>query len=162
MIKYVKGDILKSEANAIAHGVAPNDHFEHGLALSLREQWPSMVKDFRHWCHNQNPKPGDAWIWSGADGTRVVNLLTQENSNQAHGHHPGKAKTEYVNHALKALRKVIEKEPLSSVAIPKLATGVGGLSWDEVKPLIEKHLGDLPTPVFVYEEFHAGQKASET
>ena len=37
MIKYVKGDLLLSEAELVAHGVAPGDHFDHGLALALRE-----------------------------------------------------------------------------------------------------------------------------
>lgn len=42
MIHYVSGDILLSKAAAIAHGVAPNDHMDHGLALALRERWPAM------------------------------------------------------------------------------------------------------------------------
>jgi O-acetyl-ADP-ribose deacetylase (regulator of RNase III) len=48
MIKYVAGDILLSKSGMIAHGVAPNDDFGQGLALSMRKNWPSMYKDFRH------------------------------------------------------------------------------------------------------------------
>jgi O-acetyl-ADP-ribose deacetylase (regulator of RNase III) len=59
MIKEVTGDILLSKAGAIAHGVAPHDDFKQGLALALREQWPAMYKDFRHYCQTYNPKPGD-------------------------------------------------------------------------------------------------------
>ncbi len=48
MIYEVSGDILLSEARAIAHGVAPNDNFANRLpALSLREHWPALYKDFR-------------------------------------------------------------------------------------------------------------------
>ena len=43
MIKEVHGDILLTSAQAIAHGVAPNDHFDRGLALSLRENYPSNI-----------------------------------------------------------------------------------------------------------------------
>ena len=71
MIKEVAGDILLTKAQAIAHGIAPNDHFNSGLALSLREQWPAMYQDFRHYCHATHPKPGTAWIWSGAGGQRM-------------------------------------------------------------------------------------------
>lgn len=60
MIKEVSGDILLSKADAIVHGVAPYDHFDSGLALSLREQWPSLFKDFKHYCHQFNPKPGNS------------------------------------------------------------------------------------------------------
>jgi O-acetyl-ADP-ribose deacetylase (regulator of RNase III) len=38
MIREVKGDILLSRAEAIAHGVASFDHFDSGLALSLRQE----------------------------------------------------------------------------------------------------------------------------
>ena len=72
MIKEVQGDILLSGAQAIAHGVSPNDNFAQGLALSLREQWPALYKDFRHYCHDAHPKAGDAWLWGAADGTRIV------------------------------------------------------------------------------------------
>jgi O-acetyl-ADP-ribose deacetylase (regulator of RNase III) len=47
------------------------------------------------------------------------------------------------------------------VALPALATGVGGLAWADVKPLIEQHLGDLSIPVYVYTTYHAGVKAVE-
>jgi hypothetical protein len=48
MIHEVAGDMLLSEAAAVTHGVAPNENFANGLALSLRERWPGMYKDFRH------------------------------------------------------------------------------------------------------------------
>lgn len=159
MIYKVSGDILLTNAQAIAHGVAPNDHFNQGLALSLRERYPSMAKDFRHYCHLQNPKAGEVWFWGGADGI-IINLMTQEAAPDDNAH-PGKATTKYVGHALKALRTMIEDENITSIALPKLATGVGGLDWDEVLPLIEQHLGDLDIPVVIYESYVKGQKANE-
>lgn len=160
MIKEVSGDILLSKAQAIAHGVAPNDNFASGLALSLRERWPAMYKDFRHYCHTQHPKAGELWTWGTAGGVRIVNLLTQEEA-YGHGAKPGKASVEYVNHALRNLHKLIEEEGFSSVSLPRLATGVGGLSWDSVAPLIEHHLGGLHIPVIVYTTFHQGVAADE-
>ena len=160
MIYEVEGDILLSESKAMAHGVAPNDDFKNGLALSLRENWPSLYKDFRHFSHGNHPKEGTIWSWVNANGNRIFNLFTQEHAKTKNSH-PGKAKTSYVNHALKELRTEIEKEKIESVALPKLATGVGGLDWDEVKPLIDKHLGDLDIPVYIYTKYTKGQKANE-
>ena len=160
MIHEVEGDILLTGAQAIAHGVAPNDPMNQGLALSLHERYPAMHKDFHHWCHQQHPKPGEAWAWGGAEGARIINLLTQEGG-YGGGNKPGKASEPNVNHALRALKKIIQKEGFSSVALPRLATGVGGLDWDQVKPLIQSQLGDLDIPVYVYVTFHAGQKANE-
>ena len=83
MIHEVSGDILLTQAQAIAHGVAPNDHFDSGLALALREKWPAMAKDFRHYAHPSHPKPGEIWTWGGVGGARIFNLMTQEGD---HGH----------------------------------------------------------------------------
>jgi len=160
MLHFVSGDIMLSGAKAIAHGVAPYDHLDHGLALALRERWPAMAKDFRHYCHDQHPKAGELWAWAGADGIRIINLLTQEPA-RSQNQKPGKATLAHVGHALHALQRYVDKEKLESLALPRLATGVGGLAWDDVKPLIEKHLGELAIPVYIYETFHAGQKASE-
>ena len=162
MIREVQGDILLSKAAGIAHGVAPGDHFETGLALQLREQWPAMVRDFRHYCHTTHPAPGQLWTWAGANGQRVFNLLTQDAAPGEHSHsRPGRAKLEHVNHALRALRKVVEEEKLASLALPRLATGVGGLAWEEVKPLVQQHLGDLAIDVYVYTGYQKGVTAAE-
>jgi O-acetyl-ADP-ribose deacetylase (regulator of RNase III) len=159
MIHEVHGDILLTKAQAIAHGIAPNDPFDRGLALALREKWPMMHKDYRHYAHQTHPKPGEIWEWGGF-GARIINLLTQD-GNFEQGTHPGHASPANVNHCLKRLRHAIEKQDLKSIALPRLATGVGGLKWEDVKPLIQQHLGTLEIPVIVYTEYHAGQQAKE-
>ena len=160
MLKEVAGDILLTKAEALAHGVAPNDNFANGLALALRERWPAMYKDFRHYAQTFTPKTGELWTWAGVGGIRIVNLYTQEAA-AGHGAKPGRATIENVNHCLKALYKLIETEKFKSVALPRLATGVGGLDWKDVKPLIQKHLGYLSIPVYVYGTYHPGIQAEE-
>ena len=160
MIHEVTGDILLTKAQAIAHGVAPNDHFDSGLALALRERWPAMAKDFRHWAHQEHPKPGSTWFWGGAGGVRIFNLLTQEGRHE-HGAKPGRATLTHVAHALADLARQVQAEGLESLALPRLATGVGGLEWDEVFPLVRQHLGGLGIPVYVYSTCRAGVAANE-
>jgi O-acetyl-ADP-ribose deacetylase (regulator of RNase III) len=162
MIREVHGDLLLSGATAIAHGVAPNDPFSQGLALALREKAPALYKDFRHYCQTQHPKPGSLWTWAGSDGVRVVNLFTQEPVEGHHGGRPGRASLTHVSHALKALRQLAEAEKFSSLALPRLATGVGRLDWQEVQPLIAQHLGGLGIPVYVYAIYQAGVRGAET
>ena len=159
MIRDVHGDILLSKADVVAHGVAPNDDFSNGLALALRERWPAMYKDFRHYCRVSHPAEGDLWIWGGP-GVRIANLFTQKAA-YGHGAHPGAAALEHVNAALRAFHRVIEKEGFSSVALPRLATGVGRLAWDDVRPLVEHHLGALSIPVYLYSVYEPNHPAQE-
>ena len=165
-IYEVEGDILLSGAQVIAHGVAPGDHFDSGLALALRERWPSLHKDFRHYCRVNHPKAGEIWSWGGVspDGgaaVRIVNLLTQEAAPNPTGR-PGRASLENVGHSLRSLARYIKDEGITSLALPRLATGVGGLQWTDVKPLIPHYLAEVAIPVFVYAVYHKGQKATES
>lgn len=160
MIHRVSGDILKSRAQVIAHGVAPNDPMKQGLALALREKYPALQKDYHHWCSQAHPKPGSAWMWGGPGGARVVNLLTQEGG-YGQGSHAERATLKNVRDSLRALAKLAADEGFTSIALPRLATGVGGLDWDEVASIIEERLGDLPIPVYVYTEYHPNKQAPE-
>jgi len=156
----VTGDILKTRAQVIAHGVSPNDNFAQGLALSLREQWPAMYKDFRHHAQLGQQQPGGLWAWGGAEGRRIVALFTQEPPKNKGGR-PGRATLQHVGHALRELRKLIDSEGFASVALPRLATGVGELEWSDVAPLVQQHLGDLDIPVIVYTIYRPGVAADE-
>lgn len=160
MLHELSGDILLSGAKAIAQGVAPNDDFHHGLALQLRERMPAMYKDFRHYCQTQHPKSGELWTWMSADGRYLVNLFTQDAA-YAHGSKPGHASLSHVNHTLHALRAFVQKEKVTSLALPSLACGVNGLDWNDVQPLIEKQLGDLGMPIYLYTHYQKGIKANE-
>lgn len=161
MIHEVRGDILLSDAEAVVVGVSPNDHFDQGLSLSLRERWPSMSRDYRHWAHHRNPKPGAVWIWSGPQGKRIICLVIQDDEAHTHSAQVGKSRIEYVNHALRELSGLIAKEGITSVAIPKLASGSGRLAWNEVRSLIENHLRDSGAQVLVYSDYVAGVAAKE-
>lgn len=160
MLHEVTGDILPTGARMLAHGVAPNDDFHSGLALALREHWPALYKDSRHWCKQTSPQPGGLWVWAAPSGLRIANLLTQEPGDHR-GAHPGRARLEHVNHALRALHAFVEQEGIESLALPRLACGVGGLEWAQVRPLLAQHLGNGPARVYIYGTYRKGERAFE-
>ena len=86
---------------------------------------------------------------------RVINLITQDGGYE-HGSKPQRATASSVNHALRALRKLIVDEHIASVALPRL----GGLDWSEIKPLIDNQLGDIAAEIYVYRESAPGKKAA--
>ena len=162
MIKEVTGDLLLTKAKTIAHCVAPHDHFDQGLALGLRTNFPSMAKDFRHYCRIHNPKPGEIWSWGGVGGIRIVNLMAQEPAvSRRSAENPGKASIKHLNNCLRKLADFMQEENIEEVAIPKLATGVGGLEWDEVRHSVNEYLGDLPARVIVYTTYAKDVEAEE-
>ena len=165
MIKEVTGDILLSKADLIAHGISAQDPFDSGLALALRERWPSLVKDYRHDTRSKAISAGEVWGWTGVQeqgGTRkILNMVTQDTLGQGPGAKPTKASIENVRKALQNLVKHVRAHEITSVALPRLATGVGGLEWAEVQPLIAQYLGALGIPVIVYSTYQKDVAANE-
>jgi O-acetyl-ADP-ribose deacetylase (regulator of RNase III) len=160
MIYKVEGDILLSKAQVLVHSVGVNDPMDKGLALELRNKYPSLHKDLNRWCHQHDTKPGEAWMWIGKNNTRIVSLITHE-TKESNDHHYDKATLNNIRHALAALVKMVTVEKLTSLALPKLGNGFGDLDWDDVWPLIENNLDALNIPVYVYVAYHPGQQADE-
>lgn len=48
-----------------------------------------------------------------------------------------------------------------SLGLPRLAAGVGGLDWANVKPPVRSHLGGLTIPLFVFVKYHKGVTSAE-
>lgn len=153
MIKEVYGNIIWSKSDAIVQGIAQNEDFSEGLASSVKEEWPAIEEDFKQCCCNHGLKQGDVWEWENASGVNVMNLVTHGDSK--------KASLGSLDDSLSCLASLVKKRGLKSLAIPKVGTDVGNLDWREVKPLIEKHLGELEIPVYLYSIFHKNIAAVE-
>ena len=65
----------------------------------------------------------------------VVNFPTKR-------HWRGKSRIEDIDAGLIDLVRVIRELNIRSIAIPPLATNLGGLSWADVRPRIESALGE--------------------
>ena len=66
----------------------------------------------------------------------IVNFPTKR-------HWRGNSRMEDVEAGLRNLADVIQERNIRSIAIPPLASGLGGLEWDEVRPRIEESLRSL-------------------
>jgi O-acetyl-ADP-ribose deacetylase (regulator of RNase III) len=66
----------------------------------------------------------------------IVNFPTKQ-------HWRDGSQMEWIDAGLQDLRRFIVQEGVTSVAIPALGVGNGGLSWAEVQPRIEATLNDL-------------------
>lgn len=160
MIYEVQGDILMSRAEVIAQGVSVNDPMTSGLARKLQEKFPSMRDQFIEWCTDTNPEPGDIWLWGGNTKTQVLNLIVGEAVDPALGRasRPNKIA---VHRAFRAVNKLVVDERLSSIAMPKIGSGTGGIDWLEVRGMMDSQLGELLIPLFVYVAELDGMLASE-
>ena len=140
------GNIAFSKADAIVQGIAADEDFSQGVALAVSQKYPGIVEDFAHFRATTPPQPGGLWVWHDGASRNIVSLFIRA----AAADHRGTAKLEWLDRALSQLRELAQRENFRSIALPRLGTGAGDLDWRDVKPLIQKHLGDLPAKVFLY------------
>ncbi len=160
MIYEVQGDILMSRAEVIAQGVSVNDPMSSGLSRKLQEKFPSMRARFIEWCEESKAEPGDVWLWKGTGKTKILNLVVGEAPDPALGR-PSRPDKIAVNRTFRALNKLVVDERLSSIAMPMIGSGPGGIDWLEVRGMMHSQLSELLIPVFVYVTELEGMLASE-
>jgi O-acetyl-ADP-ribose deacetylase (regulator of RNase III) len=149
-IEFVTGDLFANrfKAEALAHGCNCAGSMGAGIAVGFRERYPRMFEEYRRRCKAKPPEfaLGGVFLWRDKRRPDVFNLGTQPR--------PGRGATyEAVEAALKAMRETADAEKITSIAMPRIAAGYGGLSWKKVRALIEAAFAEWPGTVYVYEEF---------
>lgn len=142
MLKYVEGDIFYSPAQVLVNTVNTVGVMGKGLALSFKRRYPEMFERYRKICDEHKLTIGKLFIWYGQDHW-VLNFPTKENWRNP-------SKLSYIENGLKTFCRIYANYNITSIAFPKLGCGNGDLKWDDVKPLMEKYLKDLPIDVYIY------------
>ena len=146
MIYYVSGDLLESDSEALVNAVNCVGIMGKGIALSFKKKFPNMFLQYKEACSLKLIRPGKVSIYQINDSlnTRyIINFPTKDHWRQ-------KSRLSYISEGLKDLVRVIDKYHISSIAIPMLGCGNGGLNWNDVIELIEFFLSDLNCSVYVY------------
>lgn len=140
MIEYKTGDILAEEADALVNTVNCVGVMGRGIALQFKRAWPENFKAYAAACRRHEVQPGRMFVFATGRLTPlryIVNFPTKR-------HWRGKSRIEDIEAGLAALVEEVRARGIHSVAVPPLGAGLGGLDWKEVRPLIERALGDLP------------------
>lgn len=138
-MKYIKGNLFEAKTDALVNAVNTVGVMGKGIALQFKQTFPHNYKVYRAACKNGELVPGRLLAVNdfglGIDKL-IINFPTKKDWKQ-------KSEYEYVASGLTELAKLIETESIKSIAIPALGCGNGGLDWEKVKLMIEKHLGHL-------------------
>jgi O-acetyl-ADP-ribose deacetylase (regulator of RNase III) len=150
-IEFVTGDLFANRfgAEALAHGCNCQGSMGAGVATGFRDRYPAMYAEYRRKCKAQ-PRafnPGDAWLWKADGQPWVFNLATHEGVWRA------RASYEAIEAALTSVRRQADREGVTSIAVPWVGAGYGGLSWRKVRAVIEKAFAGWPGTLYVYEEY---------
>ncbi|HHR6080561.1 TPA: type II toxin-antitoxin system antitoxin DNA ADP-ribosyl glycohydrolase DarG [Providencia alcalifaciens] len=158
MIKFIQGNLLEADVEALVNTVNTVGVMGKGIALMFKERYPANMAAYSEACKNHEVQTGKMFITETNElmGPRwIVNFPTKQ-------HWRAKSQIEWIIDGLIDLRYFIEKNNVQSIAIPPLGAGNGGLSWDDVKQQIEKILDNMPNvEIHVYEPTAKYQNVSK-
>ena len=139
MIEQSDGNLLGADVEALVNTVNTVGIMGKGIALQFKRAFPAMFKDYAAACKRGEVQLGTMHVWptQALDGPRlIINFPTKK-------HWKSGSKLDDVARGLDDLRRVIQREEISSIAVPPLGCGHGGLDWADVQPLIAEKLGML-------------------
>lgn len=142
MFKYVTGDLLKSEAEALVNTVNCEGYMGKGIAYQFKLQYPENNSDYVKACKSGALMVGRLHYFTER-GKIIINFPTKDKWR-------AKSKMQYIEDGLDELVKLISRLHIKSIAIPPLGSGNGGLIWSEVKPIIERKLDMVSNKVDIY------------
>ncbi|NIQ02867.1 MAG: Appr-1-p processing protein [Nitrospinaceae bacterium] len=139
MIQFKTGNILEEDAEALVNTVNCVGVMGRGIALQFKNAFPENFKAYEAACKRDNVKPGKMFIFKTNRLTNpkyIINFPTKR-------HWRGKSRIEDIQSGLKSLVQEISERKIKSIAIPPLGSGLGGLDWTQVRPLIEEALSKI-------------------
>jgi O-acetyl-ADP-ribose deacetylase (regulator of RNase III) len=152
MIKETKGNLFEAKAEALVNAVNCVGVMGKGIAWQFRREFSEdCFRDYKRACQSDELAIGKVHVYElkttlvETSPRFIVNFPTKN-------HWRGQSRIEDIESGLRSLVEAVERYEIKSLAMPALGCGLGGLDWNDVKPLIEKafvHLSNVEVLLFL-------------
>ena len=140
MIRFVKGNLLESTAQALVNIVNTVGVMGKGIALQFKEVYPNNYILYRKACKDKLVRVGSMFITQEQNvygiNKIIVNFPTKTTWRKP-------SEYSYIEMGLKDLKDKILEYHIESIAIPLWGSHNGGLDWIIVKQMIISQLSDF-------------------
>lgn len=157
MIELTQGNIFDAKAEALVNTVNCVGIMGRGIAMQFKRAYPENFKAYKKACDAKEVHPGKMFLHDRNtiyEPRYIINFPTKR-------HWRGKSRIEDIEAGLYDLIDVVDRYNISSIAIPPLGCGLGGLKWEEVRPLIVKAFAALPAVNVIFFEPAGSPAASK-
>jgi O-acetyl-ADP-ribose deacetylase (regulator of RNase III) len=145
VIKYIRGNLLDTDASYILHGCNCQGVMGSGVALQIKEKFPEAYSYYKEKYRFGDLSLGDVHQIACCSPI-IFNCMTQE-------YYGNNKKFIYANYEAirKCLRLISKLIPFThlKIAMPKIGCGLANGDWNIVSKIVEEELGDFE--VLVYE-----------
>jgi len=145
-VEIRQGDMFASKAQTWVNTVNTKGIMGKGVALEFKRRFPEMHRDYVERCSRGEVRLGQPYLWRTLLEPWVLNFPTKD-----HWRQPSRLAD--IVEGLEYLRAHHHEWGISSLAVPPLGCGNGGLEWRVVGPTLYAHLSRLEVPVELYAPF---------
>lgn len=140
-----RGDLFESEAQTLVNAVNTAGIMGKGIAREFKMRFPDMYREYAERCAAGQVKLGEPYLFTGDLPSRrwILNFPTK-------GHWREPSRLRVIRDGLTYLRDHHLAWGISSLAVPALGCGAGGLNWNDVQPHLLEGLTALRIPVELY------------
>jgi O-acetyl-ADP-ribose deacetylase (regulator of RNase III) len=139
VIEEAKGNMLDANVEALVNTVNTVGIMGKGIALQFKQAFPENYRAYKAACDRGDVQLGSMFVFDTGrlDNPRyLINFPTK-------GHWRSRSRFADIKRGLVDLVRVIEEYEITSIAIPALGCGNGGLSWSTVRQVIVETLSPL-------------------
>jgi O-acetyl-ADP-ribose deacetylase (regulator of RNase III)/uncharacterized protein YwgA len=155
MFKALIGDLFNSKAQVLVNTVNCVGIMGKGVAEQFKKRFPAMFKDYVSRCEAGRVRIGEPYLYRDASGVTILNFPTKRHWRSA-------SRIADIEAGLDYLATHFESWDIRSIAMPPLGCGNGGLSWEEVGPLIYRKLAHLDIEVEVFAPYGTSRTQLDT
>jgi O-acetyl-ADP-ribose deacetylase (regulator of RNase III) len=140
MLEEAAGNLLDAQVDAVVNTVNTVGVMGKGIALQFKQAYPQNFRAYEAACRRGDVQLGRMFVVeTGQMGPPrlIINFPTKR-------HWRARSRLSDIRTGLADLRKVISDRKITSIAVPPLGCGNGGLDWHDVQPLITEALDDIP------------------
>lgn len=128
-------DIFQTKATVLFNPVNTKGVMGKGLASQFKKRYPSHFVRYRDLCYSKQLIAGQPEMVKDKGKNQFIMLFPTKTDWRY------KSKLEFIEKGLVYVRDNYNLG--DSIALPMLGCGLGGLNWDDVKPLIYKYCPDM-------------------
>jgi O-acetyl-ADP-ribose deacetylase (regulator of RNase III)/uncharacterized protein YwgA len=143
MFRALIGNLFDSRAQTLVNTVNCVGVMGKGVAEQFKSRFPAMFEDYKERADRKAVRIGEPYLYRDQSGVQIVNFPTKD-------HWRSPSRLADVERGLDYLAMHASEWRITSIALPPLGCGNGGLEWSEVGPLIYQKLHGLPFDVEVY------------
>lgn len=142
-VDVVVGDMFESSAQTLVNTVNTVGVMGKGVALEFKRRFPDMFEDYHRRCERGEVWLGKPYLYKRPTLPHILNFPTK-------AHWRAVSRLQDIVRGLEYLEQHYVDWGITSLAVPPLGCGQGGLDWSIVGPTLFQHLSRLKIPVQLF------------